>query len=181
MRGRGCGRALRPIIAWFDARALAYVRRWEEALGSARVYAISGMTVDGLFGANKVMWVRDHEPEIWARTAAWLSTEDWLILKLTGAPATSHSMAARTMLFDRFRLDWSGELLAAAGVEARRMPPAGPSGTVVGGLTAEASAATGLRAGTPVVLGGHSLVGGCLQLLNQWAWDEHDRLAGRRR
>ncbi len=149
------GRALRPIIAWFDTRAVAYARHWEEALGGARVYAVSGMTIDGLFGANKAMWVRDHEPEVWARTAAWLSTEDWLILRLTGVPATSYSMAARTMLFDRSRLAWSEELLGAAGLEARRMPPAGQSGTVAGLVTPEASAATGLRAGTPVVLGGH--------------------------
>lgn len=149
------GRALRPIIAWFDARAVAYARRWEDTLGSARVYALSGMTIDGLFGANKVMWVRDHEPDIWGRTAAWLSTEDWLILKLTGAPATSYSVAARTMLFDRHRLAWSEELLEAAGVEARLMPVAGPSGTLAGRVSNEASAETGLRAGTPVVLGGH--------------------------
>ena len=122
------GRALRPIIAWFDTRAVDYARHWEETLGRARVYALSGMTVDGLFGANKAMWVRDHEPEVWERTAAWLSTEDWLILKLTGAPATDYSMAARTMLFDRTRLAWSAELLEAAGLEARLMPPAQPVG-----------------------------------------------------
>jgi xylulokinase len=149
------GRALRPIIAWFDARAVAYARRWEETLGGARVYALSGMTIDGLFGANKVMWVRDHEPDVWARTAAWLSTEDWLVLKLTGAPATSHSMAARTMLFDRTLLTWSPELLEAAGLEARLMPPAGPSGALAGRVSREASAATGLKPGTPVALGGH--------------------------
>ena len=127
------GRALRPIIAWFDIRAVGYARHWEEALGGARVYALSGQTIDGLFGANKAMWVRDHEPEVWGRAAAWLSTEDWLILKLTGAPATDYSVASRTMLFDRNRLDWSEELLAAAGLEARLMPPAGQSGTVAGG------------------------------------------------
>jgi xylulokinase len=149
------GRALRPIIAWFDTRAAGYARHWEETLGSTRVYALSGMTIDGLFGANKIMWVRDHELEIWEHTAGWLSTEDWLILKLTGAPATDYSMASRTMLFDRRRLAWSEELLAAAGLEARLMPPAGQSGTVAGRVSREAAAATGLQAGTPVVLGGH--------------------------
>jgi xylulokinase len=149
------GRALRPIIAWFDSRAVGYVRRWEETVGAARLYALAGMTMDGLFGANKIMWVRDHEPEVWARTAAWLSTEDWLLLCLTGQAATDYSVASRTMLFDRDRGEWSGELLAAAGLEARLMPPAGQAGTVLAGLSAEAAAATGLPAGTPVVLGGH--------------------------
>jgi xylulokinase len=149
------GRALRPIIAWFDTRAVDYARPWEESLGAARVYALSGMTVDGLFGAMKMMWVRDHEPDLWARTAAWLSTEDWINFKLTGVPATDYSMAARTMLFDRRRLEWSAELLAATGVAARLMPPAGRAGTVAGRVTREASEATGLRAGTPVALGGH--------------------------
>jgi xylulokinase len=149
------GRPLRPIIAWFDTRAVAYARHWEDTVGGPRVYALSGMTIDGLFGANKIMWVRDHEPHIWSRAAAWLSTEDWLILKLTGAPATSHSVAARTMLFDRTRLAWSPELLEAAGLEARLMPPAGPSGTTAGQVSRVAAAETGLQAGTPVVLGGH--------------------------
>jgi xylulokinase len=149
------GRALRPIIAWFDSRAVDYVRRWEQTVGAARLYAVAGMTMDGLFGANKIMWVRDHEPDVWARTAAWLSTEDWLLLRLTGRPATDYSVASRTLLFDRDRSVWSEELLAAAGVEARLMPPAGQAGTVLAGLSEEAAAATGLAAGTPVVLGGH--------------------------
>jgi len=149
------GRALRPIIAWFDTRAAGYARHWEEAVGAARVYALSGQTIDGLFGANKAMWVRDHEPELWARAAAWLSTEDWLILRLTGAPATDYTVASRTMLFDRNRREWSPELLAAAGLEPRLMPPAHQSGTVVGGVSREAAEATGLVQGTPVVAGGH--------------------------
>jgi xylulokinase len=151
----GTGRALRPIIAWFDPRAVGYVRRWEETIGAARLYALAGMTLDGLFGANKVMWVRDHEPEVWARTAAWLSTEDWLLLRLTGQAATDYSIAGRTLLFERDRCVWSEELLAAAGLEARLMPPALPAGTLLAGLTPEAAAVTGLPAGTPVVTGGH--------------------------
>ena len=151
----GAGRALRPIIAWFDARATGYARAWEETIGAARVYALTGQTLDGLFGANKIMWVRDHEPEVWARTAAWLSTEDWLLFCLTGQVATDYSMAARTMLFDRDRGKWSAELLAAAGLDARLMPPVLPSGSVLAGLSAEAAAATGLPVGTPVVMGGH--------------------------
>ena len=151
----GHGRALRPIIAWFDIRAAHYTRHWEQAVGGARVYAISGQTLDGLFGANKAMWVRDHEPEVWGQAAAWLSTEDWLILKLTGAPATDYSVASRTMLFDRHRREWSAELLAAAGLEASLMPPAGQSGTPAGRVSREAAEATGLAPGTPVFLGGH--------------------------
>jgi xylulokinase len=151
----GSGRALRPIIAWFDTRAAGYARHWEETVGAARLYAISGQTVDGLFGANKAMWVRDHEPEVWSRTAAWLSTEDWLILRLTGAAATDRTVASRTMLLDRATGDWSAELLDAAGLERCLMSPVLPSGTVVGGVCAEAAAATGLRMGTPVAVGGH--------------------------
>lgn len=151
----GTGRALRPIIAWFDTRAVAYVRRWEELVSAARLYAVSGMTMDGLFGVNKMMWVKDHEPEVWARTAAWLSTEDWLLLCLTGQPATDYSVASRTLLFDRDRGVWSEELLAAAGLGLSLMPPAGQAGTLLAGLSAEAAAVTGLPVGTPVVLGGH--------------------------
>ncbi len=92
---------------------------------------------------------------MWGQAAAWLSTEDWLILKLTGAPATDYSVASRTMLFDRHRREWSAELLAAAGLEASLMPPAGQSGTPAGRVSREAAEATGLAPGTPVVLGGH--------------------------
>jgi xylulokinase len=151
----GSGRALRPIIAWFDTRAAGYAGWWEESVGAARVYAISGQTVDGLFGANKAMWVRDHEPEVWARASAWLSTEDWLILRLTGEAATDRTMASRTMLLDRTTGDWSAELLDAAGLDRGLMPPVHQSGSRVGSVCPEAAAVTGLPVGTPVAVGGH--------------------------
>jgi len=81
---------------------------------------------------------------------------------LCGRRATDYSMASCMMLFDQRSRDWSDELLGAAGIEARLMPEALPATTHLGGVTAEAAAATGLAEGTPVILGGHDHLCGAL-------------------
>jgi xylulokinase len=81
---------------------------------------------------------------------------------LCGRRATDYSMASCTLLFDQRKLDWSEELLELSGIDRRLMCDAYPSGTLLGEVTAEASRATRLAAGTPVVLGGHDHLCGAL-------------------
>ena len=90
--------------------------------------------------------------EILARTDKWLLIEDFLDFMLCGRRATDYSMASCTLLFDQRRLAWSEEMLQAAGIPRSLMPDAFPAGTVLGKVTPAAAKATGLLAGTPVVL-----------------------------
>ena len=107
------------------------------------------------FTAPKLVWVRDHEPETWARVAHVLLPKDYVRLQLTGVHAIDKADGAGTILFDLAARDWSAEVVRepwASTLRGSRRPFEGPE--VTGSITPEAAAATGLAPGTPVVAGG---------------------------
>ena len=156
------GQWLYPAIAWFDNRTLEQHLWWEREFGADEVFDICGLPLDLIYSINKMMWLKEHEPEIFRRMACWLCMADYITYRLTGAFSTSYSLASRTMAFDLKARDWSDVLLDAAGVKPEAMPPAYPSGEVVGRVTTEAAEETGLPAGLPVVTGGHDHICGAL-------------------
>jgi xylulokinase len=149
------GQAVGPAIAWYDSRGVAQADWWAEHAGNELVYRVTGQPIDSHYGVNKLMWLREHEPEAFARARHWLSLADLVTYRMCGTYATDFTLASRTMCFDQRRLDWSDELLKLAGLDRAIFPGAHPSGTRVGAVTTEAAAATGLPAGAPVVTGGH--------------------------
>jgi xylulokinase len=151
----GAGNAVYPAIAWFDGRSHDEAAFWEEATGASAINRITGQPLDPHYGVNKLLWLRRHEPAAFAAARQWLSLADFIVLRLCGVYATDQSLASRTMLFDQKRRDWSSDLLSVAGLSRDLLPPALAGGTRVGGISAGASAACGLRQGTPVVLAGH--------------------------
>jgi xylulokinase len=104
----------------------------------------------------------EHEPAVLARTRKWLLIEDFLNFMLCGREATDYSMASCTLLFDQHGRRWSDEMLGLSGIDGRLLCDPLPSGTVLGEVTQAAAVATGLAAGTPVVLGGHDYLCGAL-------------------
>lgn len=149
------GAPLAPILTWHDRRTLPYVDWWRERLTPAELYRVTGLPLDYIYSANKLLWYREHCPELWARARAWLCVADWITFCLTGEQTTAYNMASRTMLFDIQKRMWSQELLELARLPHDFMPAARPSGEIVGAVTLEAARMTGLRQGTPVVVGGH--------------------------
>ena len=123
--------------------------------GRERLIEITGNDALTGFTAPKLVWVRDHEPDVWARVAHVLLPKDYVRLRLTGEYALDKADGAGTILFDLAARDWSPEVLAALAIDPAWMPPTfeGPAGH--GDRHRRRSrAATGLRAGTPVVAGG---------------------------
>ncbi len=106
------------------------------------------------FTAPKLVWVRDHEPEIWARVAHVLLPKDYVRLRLTDEYALDKADGAGTILFDLAARDWSPEVVAALGIDPAWLPPTFEGPVVTGVVSAAAAEATGLRAGIPVVAGG---------------------------
>jgi xylulokinase len=149
------GDALHPVIAWFDARALEQANWWEKKVGKDNIFHRTGMSIDPTLGGNKLLWMRAHYPEIYRKACWWLSLVDILNHRLSGVFVTDQSIASRTMLFDQKRRDWSLELIQLANLKPSLFPPALISGTQIGKLSSQASQVTELKAGTPVVLGGH--------------------------
>jgi len=99
-----------------------------------------------------------------ARTKKWLLIEDFLNFMHPGREATDFSMASCTLLFDWERRIWPKEMLSFSGIDGRLLCGPFPGGTVLGEVPRAAAVATGLREGTPVVLGGHDYLCGALPL-----------------
>ncbi len=149
------GNWLYPFISWHDPRTGPQMQWWLERIGAEAQFAIGGNPVWPINSALRMRWMAEHEPEVYRRTHKWLLIEDFLNYMLCGRCVTDYSMASCTMLFDQRTLAWSDELIARAELRRDMLCEALPSGTVIGQVHAAAAAATGLRAGTPVVLGGH--------------------------
>jgi len=149
------GSVVRPALLWCDGRTTdecAEITRragGEERLRDwVRNPALEGFTLP------KVLWLRAHEPEVFARVATILLAKDFIRYRLTGTLACEPSDASGTLMFDPARVQWSDEILAAVDVPRALLPDVGGSSEVLGRTTAEAAATTGLRGGTPVVGGG---------------------------
>jgi len=148
------GDPVRPAIIWADTRSTAQTDRLLERVGMEAGYRITGHRLNPTYSLTKVMWVRDTEPDVFARARHVVNAKDFVVHRLTGALVTDPSDASSTNAYDQSAGAWSAELIDAAGLDAALFPEVVPSTTVVGTVTADAAAATGLRAGTPVVLGG---------------------------
>ena len=148
------GRPLRAAIIWADQRAQAEASHIGERVGRDRVYAVTGHRAASNYVAPKILWLRTHQPELFARTRKVLQAKDYMAFRLTGLYATDYSDASGTGLFDLAERRWAEEILAALDLDPDLMPQALPSSTVMGTVTREAAHLTGLSPGTPVVIGG---------------------------
>ena len=154
------GHPLHPIIAWFDPRGEKYVQQWRRQFDVRWIYLTTGHTPRSLYTAFKILWLWEHAPQAMRRLHKWLFVGDYIAFRMTGAQATVPTLAARSLLFDVVKRRWHPELVTAARLRVEQLPQAVETHTVVGQVTAEVAAATGLPAGTPVALGGHDHVVG---------------------
>jgi xylulokinase len=148
------GQVLRPAILWNDQRTGAECDDIRERLGKANLIKITGNDALTGFTAPKILWVKKHEPDVYARIKHILLPKDYVRYQLTGTYATDRAGGAGTLLFDLARRDWSSEVLAALDIPAERLPPTHEGPQVTGQVSPAAAEATGLKAGTPVVGGG---------------------------
>jgi xylulokinase len=145
---------LRPAILWNDQRTGAECDEIRATVGPERLIEVTGNDAITGFTAPKLLWVRHNEPATWSRLAHVLLPKDYLRLRLTGEHAMDKADGSGTILFDLAARDWSGEVLAALGLDSAWFPPTHEGPAITGTVTPAAAAATGLRAGTPVVAGG---------------------------
>jgi xylulokinase len=148
------GQVLRPAILWNDQRTQAQCDEIHRRIGRERFIQVTGNVALTGFTAPKILWVAQHEPEIYARARHVLLPKDYLRYCLTGEFAMDKADGAGTVLFDLKARDWSAEVLAALEILPAWMPPTFEGPQVTGRVASEAAAATGLKAGTPVVAGG---------------------------
>src|SRR5205807_7265517 len=145
---------LRPCIIWADQRSETQCRWMNERVGAARlIELVSNPALPG-FSAPKALWVRDNEPEIFARTRTIILPKDYIRYRLTGVMAMEISDAAGTCLLNVKQGTWSREVLEAIEFDPALLPPVVPADAAAGSITDEVASLTGLPAGMPVAGGG---------------------------
>jgi xylulokinase len=153
-----------PAIAWFDSRTAAQAAWLEQTIGQERLFAITGIALESIFGLCKWLWLREHEPDIAAHTQRWLNMAEYIAYRLCGVQATDYSLASRTLWLDLNRRQWSDDILAWTATPPGLLAPLASSGTPLGTLLPEVAAATGLPVTAQVAVGGHDHVCGALAL-----------------
>jgi xylulokinase len=157
MNGAVCvdarGSPLRPALLWLDGRSQAECddanRRAGDLLRDRALHVLNPINT-----LAKVLWVRDHEPAVYARSKRVLIPKDWIRFKLTGVMASEVSDGSVTGALDLYTRQWSGPILDRLEVRADLFPPIHESPDIVGAITPDVAEATGLASGTPVCGGG---------------------------
>lgn len=147
------GESIRPALLWCDQRTAAECAWITERIGERKVLETTLNPVLTGFQAGKIIWLRQHEPENYARVNQVLLPKDFIRYRLTGESATEVSDASGTALFDVPRRDWAYEMLDALELPRAWFPKVYESPEITGRITAQAAQATGLAEGTPVVGG----------------------------
>ncbi|MDO4649519.1 MAG: FGGY-family carbohydrate kinase [Eubacteriales bacterium] len=145
------GTPLYPAMLYTDPRGKEECRELKDKLGEMRIAAITGVNPHEMYSISKMMWLKRHEPELYAKGVHMFLIEDFVIFHLTGNAQIDYSLASRTMAFDIQYLCWSKEILEAADIEEERLSKAVPTGTSAGHITEETAKATGMSTDTIIV------------------------------
>ena len=149
----GAGKPLRRAILQNDARAHREVAELAGALSDVDLVTLTGSALTQQSVAPTTTWLREHEPAVYARTAHWVGSYDW-VLSALGAPVhVEQNWALESGLFS-IDGDVADAVLRAAALDVATLAPVHRPGTKVGELSRQAAEATGLRAGTALVVGG---------------------------
>jgi len=149
------GQVLGQAILYMDPRGREQARRLEQRIGKERTMEITGVPLHPMFSLPKVMWIRQHQPELYERVWKFMPFGDYIAYVLTGICVSDYTLASRTMAFNVARKKWDEEMFEAAGIEMDRFPDLIRSGQPIGTVRADVARTIGLAPDTLVVAGGH--------------------------
>lgn len=156
------GRSLRPTILGMDTRTGAQNAWLAAQFGAEALFNRTGMPIHTINTLPKLLWIKEHEPDIWQAADRFLLVEDFFIHRMTGHAVISNCLASRTQLFDTRAGTWSPEILDVLELDPPRLAEVRPSGEAVGTMGVELAASLGLRTPPVVVTGGHDQACGAL-------------------
>jgi len=145
-----------------DQRNRKQAAALEALLGAQQIFHITGQPISTIYTLPKILWWREHMPQLLQRAWKILCYVDFVAFRLGAMPAIDHSMAARTLAFDVQRLDWSQTMLEATGIRREQLAQPVPSGTVIGRVAGGLAAELGFQRQAQVVSGGHDQPAGAL-------------------
>jgi xylulokinase len=149
------GRLVRETAPlWNDKRTVHYVTAFERAHPASSYMADCANPAAPAWPGFKLQWLRDNDPQAWARTAAVLMPKDYINLKLTSEIAMDRTDGGASFLMDPATGEWSERMVSLLGLDARKLAPLRNPIEILGRVTEAAARETGLAAGTPVLVGG---------------------------
>jgi xylulokinase len=148
------GTPLMNAIVWLDARAQAESEELARSFSSGQIYRTTGYPwMAPVWPAAKILWLRNHQPDVFRKTEKFLIIKDYIVHKLTGTYATDLSQSSSTLYLDVGAGDWWDDMLRGIGITRNRLPEIRGSSEVVGCLRPGAAAALDLSPHTLVVTG----------------------------
>jgi len=144
---------VRPALIWCDVRTEKQCLDFTAKVGAERLIQLTCNPALPNFTLTKFLWVRENEPKNWRRVKSVMLPKDYVRFRLTGDRAIDMADASGTLLLDVTNRRWSKEILQAAEMDESWLPKLYESPDVCGQVSAAGAAATGLKAGTPVVAG----------------------------
>ena len=148
------GHALRPAIIWLDERCKDEVESFSKTIGQRRIHRITGKPADYAPVVYRLAWMKKHEPELFKKIGMICDVHTYIVWKLTNEFKTSWASADPLGLFDLKNKRWSQVILKALRLNEDQLPGAYQAGTILGRVSKEASASTGLSPDTAVITGG---------------------------
>jgi len=141
------------VQLWCDKRSADLVEDFKKRPDVSDSWRIAGSPPVANWFGFKIKWVSTYEPEVYRNAWKFFLPKDYINFKLSGAVATDHTEASGSFLMDASSEDWSHTLVEQVGIDEDKLPPIFASSHVIGEVTPEVAALTGLASGTPVVAG----------------------------
>jgi len=145
---------LRNAFSWLDIRASAQMKRVLESFSEQQLFGITGKRAGSAYVLAKLLWFRENEPHLYARTHKILMTLDFILARLTGELITDHTMASGTLFYDIRKQAWSDTIIRELDLDASKLPEIRWSGTEIGTLRKSVAEQLGLSENVRVAVGG---------------------------
>lgn len=150
------GRALRPAILGMDTRTTQQNEWLAQRIGPEALFSRTGMPLHTINTLPKLLWIKQHEPEIWSSVSRFLCYEDFFVRRFSGRAVISHSLASRTQMYDLSLGDWATDILETCGIPPSKLSAlASQEGGVVGPIRPEIAEDLGISGAVMLVSGGH--------------------------
>ena len=149
------GNPLAPGITGTDIRGAQELDALRARYGVRALTELTGQNLSTIYSANKILWIKEHEPELYEKAWKILTFQDYIIYRLCREAVIDRSMASRTLLFDINRNDWSDRLLRDLQIGREKLASVLPAGSIAGEVTRSTAEAAGLPGKIKVVVGTH--------------------------
>lgn len=147
------GKALRPAIIWSDQRSTKEADYLRSVVDEDSFYHITGHRISPSYSIEKLMWIKNNQPEVYAKTYKMLNAKDYIVAQLTGKFATDYSDASSTNAFDLNTFTWSEDIIKASGIHSDKFPDVHPSTYNLGSAKEKYQKSMGIGEQTAIILG----------------------------